>query len=136
MYHHVLTVQEHSQPVFCFAGLIVIKRLMGKEREDYGETMQERRWKQPEEDSHIGRKKKSKGPYVVTSFSFRFIDWPSYFMVMTEEAGKGQMKRAHYSNFGLYGVGEGWTEKEAKLYRRVLEKEYKDARRPTFNIDY
>jgi len=100
---------------------------MGKEREDYGPTMQERKVPTPDYDYHRGRKRKSKGPYVVTASSFKFVDMPSYFYVVTEQGAQTQKRQSYWKTFEIWGEGEGWTEKEAKEWCRFMTKEYRNA---------
>lgn len=99
---------------------------MGTTREEYGETLQERRVPTPEYDRHKRSHRKSKGPYVVAASSFRFMDLPSYFMVMTLEAAKHSAKRTYWAQHEIWGTGENWTENEARDWRRFMEKEYKN----------
>jgi hypothetical protein len=100
---------------------------MSKKREEYGPTLQEKKVPTPNRDYHKGRKKRSKGPYVVIASSFKFGNLPSYFFVLTEQGAQANKRQIYWASFEIYGEGENWTEKEAKEWCRFLEKEYKNA---------
>jgi hypothetical protein len=95
-------------------------------RIDEGPTLQEKKVPTPEHDHHKGRKKKSKGPYVVTASSFKFGNLPTYLFVKTEQGAQASKRQTYWKTFEIYGEGEGWDLKTAKQKFKELTNQFKE----------